>query len=75
MMVVHDRAGRVERAGSEPGDRADVCVHVVPQHPGWSLDETIRWLGQGLELPDVDPESWWTVWWKPDPSACEICSG
>lgn len=50
-------------------------VHVLPIIPGWTVDEMIRWVRQGLALPMVshddndwqahvchDPEchsSWW----------------
>jgi hypothetical protein len=36
-------------------------VHVIPLHEGWSVEETMRWLDQGLLLPDVDPPQWASV--------------
>ena len=36
-------------------------VHTIPLHEGWDVEETMRWLDQGLLLPDVDPPQWATV--------------
>ncbi|MEM9609930.1 MAG: hypothetical protein AAGA99_21095 [Actinomycetota bacterium] len=48
-----------------------MAVHVVPVHDGWSVDETERWLDQGLLLPDVDPPEWAVV--ECDGTACGFC--
>lgn len=70
MFRSHDRRGRVEQADGDGGERA--CVHVVPLHEGWTEDETVAWLGQGLELPAIDPPQWSTIVWRPA-GDCEIC--
>ncbi len=36
-------------------------IHVIPIHDGWDEDETLRWLDQGLLLPDVEPLRWTVV--------------
>lgn len=36
-------------------------VRVIPLHEGWTVEETLRWLDQGLLLPDVEPPEWVVV--------------
>lgn len=50
------------------------CVHTIPLHDGWTIDETEHWIGQGLLLPDVDPPQWANVAYD-DKGDCPICTG
>lgn len=48
------------------------CLHTMPLHEGWTVDETIAWLAAGLKLPDVEPPLWVNVGPQPK-SECEMC--
>jgi hypothetical protein len=51
----------VEARTVEADGPGDLCAHVVPWPAGWDIGELVAWLGQGLELPDVDPGRWQVV--------------
>lgn len=60
----------ITRARERERTRWNGCVHTIPLHEGWTEDETIRWLAQGLALPDVDPPLWLNVVYEP--GQCEL---
>jgi len=47
-------------------------AHVIPLHDGWTVEETTRWLSQGLVLPDKEPELGW-VTLLCDEGQCPVC--
>jgi hypothetical protein len=71
VLIIHDETGAVERT-EEIGD-SQICVHVTPAPSGWSDDEVVAWLGQGLLVDGAEVDEWLTISWRPA-AGCEICS-